>query len=60
LLAVALLLGRAVLPMDSTAAVLGLAAACLLLFWGAFYAFVLAADERALARGLLSRSGQAR
>jgi O-antigen/teichoic acid export membrane protein len=60
LLAVALLLGRAVLPMDSTAAVLGLAGACLLLFWGAFYRVVLAPDERALARGLLSRSGQAR
>jgi O-antigen/teichoic acid export membrane protein len=55
-----LIVGRAVLPMDSTAAVLGLAAACLLLFWGAFYRFVLAADERALVRGLLSRSGQAR
>jgi O-antigen/teichoic acid export membrane protein len=60
LLAVALLLGRAVLPMDSTAAVMGLAASCLLLFWGAFYAGVLASDERALVRGLLSRSGQAR
>jgi O-antigen/teichoic acid export membrane protein len=60
LLALALLLGRAVLPMDSTAAVMGLAAAGLLLFWGAFYRFVLASDERALARGLLSRSDQAR
>jgi hypothetical protein len=59
-LAIVLIAGRAVLPMDSTAAVMGLAAFCLLLFWGAFYRFVLASDERALVRGLLSRSGQAR
>jgi O-antigen/teichoic acid export membrane protein len=59
-LAALLIAGRAVLPMDSTAAVMGLAASCLLLFWGAFYRFVLASDERALVRGLLSRSGQAR
>lgn len=58
-LAALLILGRVVLPMDSTAAVVGLAAACLLLFWAAFYRFVLAVDERALVRGLLSRSGQA-
>jgi O-antigen/teichoic acid export membrane protein len=60
LLAALLIAGRAVLPMESTAAVMGLAAACLLLFWSAFYRFVLAPDERALVRGLLSRSGQAR
>ena len=60
LLALALILGRAVLPMDSTAAVLGLAGFCLLLFWAAFYMVVLAADERALVRGLLRRSGPAR
>ena len=57
LLAVALGLGRAVLPMDSTAAVMGLAAAGVLPYWAAFYGLVLDADERALARGLLRRSG---
>jgi O-antigen/teichoic acid export membrane protein len=55
-LAGALLLGRAVLPMDSTAAVMGLAAGGVLAYWGVFYGLVLAADERALARGLLSRA----
>lgn len=55
LLALALLLGRAVLPMDSTAAVMGLAAGSVLAYWGAFFGFVLAADERGLVRGLLSR-----
>jgi O-antigen/teichoic acid export membrane protein len=54
-LAALLALGRAVLPMDSTAAVMGLAASCLLLFWAVFYRVVLASDERALVRGLLKR-----
>ena len=43
--------------MDETAAVLGLAAGGVLAYWAVFYGLVLAADERALARGLLSRSG---
>jgi O-antigen/teichoic acid export membrane protein len=55
LLASGLLVGRAVLPMDATAAVLGLAAAGVLAYWGVFYGLVLAADERALVRGLLIR-----
>jgi O-antigen/teichoic acid export membrane protein len=55
LLAAALLLGRAALPMDETAAVLGLAAGGVLAYWALFFRLVLAADERALVRGLLSR-----
>ena len=54
-LAGALIVGRAVLPMDETAAVMGLAVAGVLAYWGAFYGFVLAGDERTLVRGLLSR-----
>jgi O-antigen/teichoic acid export membrane protein len=49
-LAVALLLGRAALPMDSTAAVMGLAAGGVLVYWAAFVALVLSSDERALLR----------
>jgi O-antigen/teichoic acid export membrane protein len=55
-LAVALIAGRAALPMDSTVAVLGLAAGGVLAYWGVFWFGVLEADER----GLLSRSGPAR
>jgi O-antigen/teichoic acid export membrane protein len=51
-----LILGRAALPMDETAAVLGLAAGGVLAYWAVFYGVVLAADERALARGLISRA----
>ncbi|MBA3263400.1 MAG: oligosaccharide flippase family protein [Thermoleophilaceae bacterium] len=56
-LAACLLAGRAVLPMDQTAAVMGLAAGGVLLYWGAFYALVLAPGERELARTLLNRRG---
>jgi O-antigen/teichoic acid export membrane protein len=56
-LAGCLLLGRAALPMDRTAAVIGLAAAGVLAYWRAFFAVVLAPDERELVRGLLRRSG---
>jgi O-antigen/teichoic acid export membrane protein len=59
-LAALLLAGRELLPMDETAAVMGLAAAGVLLYWGAFFGLVLAADERELARGLISRRGPAR
>jgi O-antigen/teichoic acid export membrane protein len=55
-LAVALIAGRAALPMDSTVAVLGLAAGGVLAYWGVFWFGVLEADER----GLLSRSSPAR
>jgi O-antigen/teichoic acid export membrane protein len=55
LLAAGLLAGRAVLPMDEAAAVLGLAVGGVLAYWAALYGLVLAADERALVRGLLSR-----
>ena len=54
-LALGLLLGRAALPMDRTAAVMGLAAGGVLLYWGAFYGLVLGSDERGLVRSLLSR-----
>jgi O-antigen/teichoic acid export membrane protein len=54
-LAALLILGRAVLPMDSTPAVLGLAVFSVMLFWASFYGFVLASDERALVRGLVRR-----
>jgi O-antigen/teichoic acid export membrane protein len=56
-LALALVAGRAVLSMDNTVAILLLAVAGPLAFWVAFYAAVLHADERALARGLLRRRG---
>jgi len=56
LLAAGLLGGRAVLPMDETAAVLGLAAGGVLAYWAALYGLVLAGDERALVRGLLRRA----
>jgi O-antigen/teichoic acid export membrane protein len=56
LLALALVAGRAVLPMDSTPAVLGLAAGGVLAYWAVFAFVVLDAGER----GLLSRSGPAR
>ena len=49
-LAAALIAGRALLPMDSTIAVLALAAGGVLAYWGAFLAFVLSPEERALAR----------
>jgi O-antigen/teichoic acid export membrane protein len=54
-LAVGLLAGRAVLPMDETAAVLGLAAGGILSYWLVFYRLVLEASERELVRGLVSR-----
>jgi O-antigen/teichoic acid export membrane protein len=60
ILAALLLAGRELLPMDETAAVMGVVAAGLLLYWGAFYGLVLAADERELARGLVSRRARAR
>jgi O-antigen/teichoic acid export membrane protein len=56
-LALALVVGRAVLPMDNTVAVLLLAVAGPLAFWATFYAAVLEADERTLVRGLLRRGG---
>jgi O-antigen/teichoic acid export membrane protein len=49
-LALALIGGRAALPMDETVAVLALAAAGVLAYWGVFYGFVLDAGERALVR----------
>jgi O-antigen/teichoic acid export membrane protein len=57
LLAALLIAGRAVLPMDETAAVMGLAAGGVLAYWGALYGLVLASDERALVRGLIRRRG---
>ncbi len=59
-LAALLVLGRAALPMDLTTAVVGLAAGGVLIYWAAFYGLVLDSDERALARGLVSRPGRAR
>jgi O-antigen/teichoic acid export membrane protein len=56
-LALALVLGRAALPMDRTAAVLALAAGGVLAYWGVFYALVLEPAERTLVRGLLRRGG---
>ena len=50
LLAVALVAGRAVLPMDETIAVVALAAGGVLAYWAVFYALVLDASERALVR----------
>ena len=52
-LALGLIAGRALLPMDRTAAVVGLAVAGVLAYWGVFYGAILDADER----GLLSRRG---
>ncbi|MEA2332365.1 MAG: hypothetical protein QOH58_2503 [Thermoleophilaceae bacterium] len=52
-LAVGLLGGRALLPMDETVAVIALAAGGVLLYWAIFYRLVLSASER----GLLSRRG---
>jgi O-antigen/teichoic acid export membrane protein len=49
-LAVALIGGRAALPMDETVAVLALAAGGVLAYWGVFYGLVLDASERALVR----------
>jgi hypothetical protein len=54
-LAAGLVLGRVALPMDESAAVIALAIAGVLAFWAVFYGSVLDGDERALARGLLSR-----
>ena len=56
-LALALVAGRAALPMDDTVAVLALAIAGPLAFWAAYFAGVLRPDERALVRGLLRRTG---
>jgi hypothetical protein len=36
---------------------MGLAVLGVLVYWGAFYRFVLASDERELVRGLLGRRG---
>jgi O-antigen/teichoic acid export membrane protein len=47
-LALALIGGRAALPMDETVAVLALAGAGVLAYWGVFYGFVLEPAERAL------------
>ena len=55
LLAAMLLAGRAALPMDQTAVVLGLAAGGVLAYWGVFYGLILDPEERALVRGLLTR-----
>jgi O-antigen/teichoic acid export membrane protein len=49
-LALALIAGRAALPMDETIAVLALAIGGVLAYWGIFYGFVLDASERALVR----------
>jgi hypothetical protein len=49
-LALVLVAGRAVLPMDETVAVIGLAAAGVLLYWVVFYAAVLEQGERSLLR----------
>jgi O-antigen/teichoic acid export membrane protein len=49
-LALLLVAGRAVLPMDRTVAVLALAAAGVLLYWATFFALVLDPGERALVR----------
>jgi O-antigen/teichoic acid export membrane protein len=49
-LALALIAGRALLPMDETVAVLALAAAGPLAYWSIFYGLVLDAGERALVR----------
>jgi O-antigen/teichoic acid export membrane protein len=54
-LAALLALGRAVLPLDQTAAVMGLAAGGVLAYWAVFSWLVLGSDERELVRGLLSR-----
>ncbi|MEA2418362.1 MAG: hypothetical protein QOE60_568, partial [Thermoleophilaceae bacterium] len=54
-LAGALILGRALLPMDESAAVIGLAIAGVLAYWAAFYGAMLDPQERALVRGLLGR-----
>jgi len=54
-LALGLVLGRAVLPMDRTAAVLGLAVGGVLAYWGVLYGVVLEPAERTLVRGLLRR-----
>jgi O-antigen/teichoic acid export membrane protein len=56
-LALTLVVGRAVLPMNNTVAVLLLAMAGPLAFWATFYAVVLESDERTLVRGLLRRGG---
>ncbi len=55
-LALALVAGRAVLPMDSTPAVLALAAGGVLAYWAIFAFAILDAGER----GLVSRSAPAR
>jgi O-antigen/teichoic acid export membrane protein len=49
-LALLLLAGRAVLPVDETVAVIGLAGAGVLLYWVVFYAAVLEEGERSLLR----------
>jgi O-antigen/teichoic acid export membrane protein len=54
-LALGLVAGRAVLPMDETVAVLCLALGGPLAFWAAFYGAILEPAERELVRGLLSR-----
>jgi O-antigen/teichoic acid export membrane protein len=56
LLAVTLVAGRALLPMDESVAVLALAVAAPLAYWALFYAVVLDAEERRV----LSRSSPAR
>jgi O-antigen/teichoic acid export membrane protein len=54
-LAVLLLVGRHVLPMDLAVAVMGLAGGGVLAYWGTFYGLVLEPAERMLVRGLLRR-----
>jgi O-antigen/teichoic acid export membrane protein len=56
-LALGLVVGRAVFPMDNTVAVLLLAAAGPLAFWAAFYGAVMDSGERTLVRGLLRPGG---
>jgi O-antigen/teichoic acid export membrane protein len=55
LLAAAFVAGRAALPMDQTAAVMGLALGGVLAYWAVFFRLVLGSDERELVRGLLRR-----
>jgi O-antigen/teichoic acid export membrane protein len=56
-LALGLVLGRAALPMDRTAAVMGLAVGGVLAYWGVLYGLALDPEERTLVRGLLSPRG---
>jgi O-antigen/teichoic acid export membrane protein len=58
LLALALIAGRALLPMDETIAVLALAAGGLLAYWLVFYGAILDGGERSLVRSLAVRPSE--